>query len=147
MKAACCKGLDTLLGSRTRVGDSGSYELLDIDKNASDVEVLGAAVPGKTYLTMHINNPAGLVAKEKGEGVAWATGMLVPEFIENTIYQKVAEQLVSQFREKGSDITVEITQTPPKGSKPTSDLGGGVLLGVLLSGLAYGAVKLVGGRR
>ena len=143
MKTTCCKGLDVLLDSRTRVGDSDSYELLDIDKNASDVEVLGTA-PGKMYLTMHIENPAGLVAKEKGEGVAWATGVLVPEFIENTIYSTVADELKKQFKEKGSDITVDIVQTAPKGSKPTSDLGGGVFLGVLLSGLAYGAVKLVG---
>ncbi len=146
MKPACCKGLDALLGtsrpeSYARLGDA-EYELLDIDKNASDVEVLGVG-PGKMYLTMHINNPAGLVAKEKGEGIAWATNALIPEFIENTIYNTVGDELKKQFKEKGSDITVDIVQTPPVGKKPTSDLAGGIFFGVLLSALGYGAVKLV----
>ncbi|MES2179847.1 MAG: hypothetical protein V4550_18445 [Gemmatimonadota bacterium] len=137
MKTACCKGLDVLLGSSAQPGQ-GADDLI--------VDVGAAPGAGKTYLTMHINDPAGLVAKEKGEGVAWATGMLVPEFIENTIYSTVADELKKQFKEKGSEITVEITQTPPKGSKPTSDLAGGIFFGVLLSALGYGAVKLAGGR-
>lgn len=100
--------------------------------------------PGKQYLTMHIENPKGLVEKDKGAGIAWATNMLMPEFIENTIYQKVKEQLQTQFKEKGSEVSVEIVTTPPKGTKPTSDLKGGIFLGVLLSVLGYGAVKLAG---
>lgn len=106
--------------------------------------VVGAVEPGKTYLTMRILNPQGLVAEAKGSGIAWATNMLMPQFIENEIYSKVASEFKTEFKKKGSDIWTEIVTTPPKGTKPKSDLAGGIFLGVLLSALGYGAVKLAG---
>ncbi len=111
---------------------------------AQEAEVVGVE-PGKTYLTMRILNPQGLVAQDKGAGIAWATNMLMPQFIEKTIYEKVGEELSSQFEKKGSKISVEIVSTPPKGTPPKSDLFGGIFLGVLLSALGYGAIKLAGG--
>lgn len=134
--SVCCKGLDALLGKRERVGTWD--DLVGMHNEFVGFE------PGKQYLTLHINNPQGLVAQQKGTGIAWATNLLVPEFIENTIYKTVSDELKTQFKAKGSDITVEITQTPPKGNKPTSDLKGGVFLGMLLVALGYGAVKLAG---
>lgn len=133
MKSGCCKGLDVLLGPGVRVGSRGL--------------VVGAAPRGgTTYLVMHIDNPSGLVEHEKGSGVAWLTNTLVPEFIENTIYEKVADELKSQFKQKGSTVTVSIVQAPPKGDKPTSDLKGGVFLGALLTAAGFGITKLVSKR-
>ncbi len=98
----------------------------------------------KTYLVMHIDDPKGLVEKAKGSGIAWATMTFLPDFITNQIYGTVADELKKQFKEKGSTVSIDIVQSPPQGKKPTSDLGGGVMLGVLLSALGYGVVKLVG---
>lgn len=135
--STCCKGLDVLLDQNRR-------------KNAVVIEeenvigaVVGAGAQAKQYLVMHIENPQGLVAKEKGAGLAWATNLLVPEFIENTIYSKVADELKKQFSEKGSEVSVQVVSAPPKGEKPTSDLKGGIFMGLLLAALGYGAVKLV----
>ena len=122
MKTACCKGLDVVIGAAA-------------DSVGAD--------DGK-YLVVHIDNPEGLVAKEKGSGTAWAAMTLVPEYVTNTIYETVADQLRQQFKEKGSTVTVNIVQTPPKGQDVSSDLKGGILLGILLSALGYGAVKLAG---
>lgn len=122
MKTACCKGLDVVLGAAA--------------------ENVGAD-DGK-YLVMHIDNPEGLVSHERGSGTAWAAMTLVPEYVTNTIYEKVADQLRDQFKQKGSTVTVKIVQTPPNGRDATSDLKGGILLGIILSALSYGVVKLAG---
>jgi hypothetical protein len=116
MESRCCQGLGILIGAAT--------------------------TPAKKYLVLHIENPNGLVAHEKGQGIAWATNMLVPEFIENTIYDHVRDDMIAQFREKGSEVTIDIMSSPPKGEKLTSDLGGGVLLGIIFTLLSLGAIKV-----
>jgi len=134
MKTACCRGLDVLLNrgrsGRVLVG-TVALDFLGIDA-------------GKKYLTIHVDNPKGLVAKEKGEGIAWLTSLAVPEFVENKIYDTISETLKKEFAEKGSTVSVEIVSTPPKGEKPSTVTREGVFLGLLLAGLGYGVVKLVG---
>lgn len=122
MATRCCRGLDVLIGGHGLIG--------------------AAAGEAKKYLVMHIENPKGLVEKDKGAGIAWATDLLVPEFIENSIYKKVSDKLKEDFKAKGSEVSVDIVQSPPKGAKPTSDLGGGIILGVILAALTYGAVRI-----
>lgn len=135
MKLDGLKGLDVMTG-RARAGGRRIIGSVAIDLTGVDA--------GKQYLTLHVVDPKGLVAKEKGAGIATLTNWAMPELVENTIYKTVAEELHKQFKEKGSDVEIEIVSTPPKGSKPTSDLRGGVIMGVLISTLTYGVIKLVG---
>ncbi len=125
MTSRCCKGLDALLAPSIRVG-----------------RTLVGIAPATKYLVLHVDNPQGLVEKAKGSGIAWAGMTLAPDFIVQQIYDQISSELKKQFKEKGSDVTVEIVETPPKGSKLSSDLFTGTVLGVLLVGLGYGAVKL-----
>lgn len=157
MRSQCCKGLDALLGAQRAGGASGSGSSwliggldLGLDPVTQETvnrrmarDLMGATQPGQTYLVLHVDDPKGLVAHEKGAGVAWAAMALVPEYVNNEVYSQIASQMKEQFREKGSEVTIDIVQTPPKGEKPTSDLKGGILVGLLLAALGWGAVKLV----
>ncbi len=109
--------------------------------------IIGAQAIGATgdkYLVLRILDPKGLVSHEKGSGVAWAAMNLVPEYVTDTIYKTVKDQLTQQFKEKGSDVQVDIVTSKPKvGEEGTSDMKGGILVGLLLAALGYGAVKLV----
>lgn len=134
MKSVCCQGLDVLTGC-------------DGNQRSVVVGTISIGAQAKQYLVLHIDDPKGLVAKAKGAGIAWVTDTLVPEVIENKIYRTVAEEMQKEFKAKGSTVSVEITSSPPKGTKPKSDLLGGVLLGVLSSVLGYGVVKLLSMKR
>jgi len=133
MKSACCRGLDVLLrpaASKGRVIGTVSLDFLGADAK-------------KQYLVLHVDDPEGLVAHEKGSGIAYAAMSLVPEYVENQIYSTIKDELKKQFKEKGSDVDVTITQSPPKGEKPTSDLKGGIVFGMLLTALGYGGYRLI----
>lgn len=103
--------------------------------------IIGAEA--KQYLVLHIDDPKGLVAKEKGSGMAWATSTLVPQFVENKIYEQVKQELEKQFKEKGSPVTVTLTQSPPNGKRPSTDMLGGAILGALVTALGFVVVGLV----
>jgi len=164
VRAQCCKGLDVLLGRNSDRGGVVARDVIGVaSKNvpgmtartgspsdAGAAFAQGAAsgvdstLPKTTYLVLHIDDPQGLVAQAKGSGVAWATMQLMPEFITGQIYSQVADELKKQFKEKGSTVSVDIVESPPKGTKPTTDLPGGIFLGVLLSAMGFGLVKLAG---
>lgn len=127
----CLQGLDVVLGAARVEHD---YVLL------GSYDVLGG---GTKYLVMHIDNPKGLVEKEKGKGMAWLTSTLVPDFVENKIYDEVSKKMKEEFKAKGSTVSVEITETPPKGSKPSSDLLTGMAAGGGVVGIAYLLFRLL----
>lgn len=137
MTSRCCKGLDALLAAN-RGGGARVIGSISV--------VLGDYQPGTKYLTLHVDNPKGLVEHEKGKGLGLLATTLVPELVEKEVYSGIKTELEKQFKEKGSTVTVDITQTPPKGGK----LGPvvtreGVFVGILLAALGYGAVRLVKG--
>lgn len=128
----CLHGLDVVVGAQR--AESSEYVLL------GSYDVLGG---GTKYLVMHIDNPKGLVEKEKGKGMAWLTSTLVPDFVENKIYDEVSKKLKEEFKAKGSTVRVEITEAPPKGAAPSRDLLTGMAVGGGVATLGYFLFRLL----
>lgn len=123
MKAACCRGLDAIIGAVDDL-DAPGHVLL----GSVSIDLVGQE-RSKKYLVMHIENPSGLVAKEKGSGIAWLTSNLVPDYVENRIYNEVSNRLREDFKAKGSPVDVRITEAPPRGAPVRNDLLTGAFIG------------------
>ena len=134
----CLAGLDVCIGAaKPRPRENAPFVI-------GTVDILGG---GKKYLVLHIDNPGGLVAKEKGSGMAWLTSTLVPDFVESKIYDEVKKKMTEEFKAKGSSVSIDITEMPPKGETPKNDLLTGLGIGALATSVGFALLYFLKLRR
>lgn len=79
-------------------------------------------------LVVRVKN-VGDAVKSQGGATGALAFSITPETISNVVYSKIRDELISGFRDKGIDVDVQLTSTPPTGPAPKNEFLRGAALG------------------
>ena len=121
----------------------GTYkdEVIDAEVGAS----LAQGPMSSRALLIKVKDVAGLVRAQGGATGAVAFA-LTPDTIENTVYEKMKDELSKGLKEK--NVSADVTVVQPAGFQPAvSAYLRGAVLGAGVIGIGWGLFKLFGKRR